>query len=207
MHTWTFDKDSFIIRAYLWLYLADPTRVDFCKLFWGVVFSPIAVLFRGFLALIFGLRAVAIYVARPIAALLTKLPRPHRNPRPPRPVQEKVEKNGPSLGERILGWFTTHGYILDRLLGVVVVLAILGAAAVLISLAIQHPIALLYLLGVFVGAAVLVGIVTCLIMLFESDRFREGRKALWEILVQGHHHVKDRTCPIIEIEGLEADHA
>ncbi len=34
-------RTAWYIRLYLWLYVADPNRIDTCKLFWAFVFAPI----------------------------------------------------------------------------------------------------------------------------------------------------------------------
>lgn len=34
-HTARVNRDSWFIRFYCWLWLADPTKIDFCRLFWG----------------------------------------------------------------------------------------------------------------------------------------------------------------------------
>jgi hypothetical protein len=41
LYTWTFSRKSLLIRLYLWLYEADASSVNFCKLFWGVICSPV----------------------------------------------------------------------------------------------------------------------------------------------------------------------
>ena len=40
--TWTFSPTARPIRFYLWLYGASMDGINFCKLFWGFLFSPIA---------------------------------------------------------------------------------------------------------------------------------------------------------------------
>lgn len=46
LHTWEFNRDALLIRAYLWLWMADESKVDFCKLFWGTVLAPLAIVPR-----------------------------------------------------------------------------------------------------------------------------------------------------------------
>ncbi len=50
------DERAFFIRFYCWLYEADKSKVNFCKLFWGYVFAAPALFFRGLIggACIFG---------------------------------------------------------------------------------------------------------------------------------------------------------
>lgn len=46
LHTWEFNRDALLIRAYLWLWMADESKIDFCKLFWGTVGAPLAIVPR-----------------------------------------------------------------------------------------------------------------------------------------------------------------
>lgn len=50
------DERAFFIRFYCWLYEADKSKVNFCKLFWAYVFAAPALLLRGLVggACIFG---------------------------------------------------------------------------------------------------------------------------------------------------------
>lgn len=47
LYTWTFNRDSRLIRFYLWAWNASAADLNFCKLFWGMLFSPLAVFFHG----------------------------------------------------------------------------------------------------------------------------------------------------------------
>lgn len=46
MYTWTFDSESRLIRFYLWAWEGKASDLNFCKLFWGMLFSPLAILFH-----------------------------------------------------------------------------------------------------------------------------------------------------------------
>lgn len=43
-HKWELDKSSKLIRFYLWVWETDESMINFCKLFWGVLFAPLALL-------------------------------------------------------------------------------------------------------------------------------------------------------------------
>jgi len=45
-YVWTFTKRSLMMRYFLWLYEADQTAMTFCRFFWGMVCSPIALPIR-----------------------------------------------------------------------------------------------------------------------------------------------------------------
>ena len=68
MHTWTFEKDSKLIRFYSWLWKAEG-NINFCKLFWGF-FPPFA-----FFALI---AHILIFVVTPIARFANRVTAPTR---------------------------------------------------------------------------------------------------------------------------------
>lgn len=53
---WTISRKAWFVRFYLWLYQADSTNMNLCKLFWGLFWAPLAltllVLYEFFSALI-----------------------------------------------------------------------------------------------------------------------------------------------------------
>ena len=44
MRTLTISKNSLYLRFFLWLWEANPEKLDICKLFWGTLFFPIALI-------------------------------------------------------------------------------------------------------------------------------------------------------------------
>ncbi len=42
MITLTISRKSLFLRFFLWVWSADPEKLDGCKLFWGTIFSPVA---------------------------------------------------------------------------------------------------------------------------------------------------------------------
>lgn len=71
LYTWTFSRKSLIIRFYLWVYEAPHDSVTFCKLFWGMVCSPLTLpvrLFVGVARLLrMGLHAIALCIDKIIS--------------------------------------------------------------------------------------------------------------------------------------------
>src|SRR5208282_3811855 len=45
------DEKALFIRFYTWLWQADSSKINFCKLFWGYMFAAPALAFRSFLGL------------------------------------------------------------------------------------------------------------------------------------------------------------
>lgn len=52
LYTWTFSRKSLLIRYYLWLYEADENTVNFCKLFWGMICTPVTLPLRLLISLV-----------------------------------------------------------------------------------------------------------------------------------------------------------
>lgn len=67
--TWTFSRRSLVIRSYLWLYEADRSQVNFCKLFWGMLLSPLTLPIRLALLAGRGLKYPALWLARAISVI------------------------------------------------------------------------------------------------------------------------------------------
>lgn len=44
--TWTFNSDSKLLRYYIWCWDASSYQITFCRMFWGILFSPFAVVFQ-----------------------------------------------------------------------------------------------------------------------------------------------------------------
>ncbi len=48
MGTWTVSRRSPLLRVYAWIYGADTRTATFCKLFWGILLAPVALLLKPF---------------------------------------------------------------------------------------------------------------------------------------------------------------
>lgn len=71
IHEWTFSRKSLLIRFYLWLYEADGNSVTFCRLFWGIVCSPITFPVRLVVNVFRGIRKGLGFLGRAIDKLVS----------------------------------------------------------------------------------------------------------------------------------------
>lgn len=216
MHVWTFDRSSPLIRAYLWLWEASEADINFCKLFWGTIFAPLALVIRA--------------LKGPFNWAIAHFPDPEtaeeKHLRYLREAEESDARlkartaRGPNKMQRLLsvisgffdsiaGFFQSHELVL-RAAGVVfagaLALAILGGLVLVIVL---FPMQVLIVLAWIAGAAVAVGFalgVATFISKWENQigRFfkKIGRcfKTSGHFLSDGYHATKTRTCPTIKIK-------
>jgi hypothetical protein len=204
-HTWTLDRDSRLLRFYLWAWEGDPSAVTFCKLFWGYVFAPLNLLARLVWLVIWPLRA-AIAKANEYDKRHAK-ERPAKERPKPRPKEE--------IPGRISVFFARP---IPRL-----VAKIVGALVLLVT----APAALfgvgwvLYRFGVWVATTdakwvVGYGLFMAVVFIashwldqrYDLDARWEARKArkrakggvtLGDVFVEGAKAVKSNTCPRIEV--------
>lgn len=74
LYTWTFSRKSLIIRYYLWLYNPDDYSVTFCKLFWGIVCSPLTLPIQLFIMFVAGIYKSTVAVAHGVNWVATETP-------------------------------------------------------------------------------------------------------------------------------------
>lgn len=43
-HIWSVSSDAKLVRLYAWAWYAEPRHADFCKLAWGLIFLPVALI-------------------------------------------------------------------------------------------------------------------------------------------------------------------
>lgn len=92
LRTWTFDKSNPIVRFYLWLYEADPTKISFCKLFWALLTSPIVLL--------------VVALLRPFEGLATHLDKKPKSLDPPAPRPKKSHSFAKKVASAVPHGFT-----------------------------------------------------------------------------------------------------
>lgn len=214
MNTWTFEADSKIIRFYIWLWEADPTRIDFCRLFWGYVFCWIALLVKPGAAaakLIDSRRSV-----KPEPTLAERLKAIElRDEKKKVKAQKWEDSRLNKLLTRLQDFGTRHGAALSKVFraALVVVGGLLGLFVIgnLIYTIVTHFTEFLYAVGLLAGAAAIVGAIYLLTKRttiakrvdIAANKAWNGTKFFGKFLVEGERNVKNRTCPKIVIRGAD----
>lgn len=179
MHTWTFDKNSKLIRYYVWVWEASIRQLNFCKLFWGIVLSPIGL--------------VAKFLIFILANTLGRLIKA-RSDSPPKTSEDLLDKLVKRI-EKISGFFLNRP-IIGKIIGRGFVgLWVAGLLTLLVLAFISHFwLTLLYIGGTLGVVALIAGI------LLIVAHFNKPFKRFGQFLYHGYKSVKTRTCPIIEVK-------
>lgn len=204
--TMTFSGNSMLIRLYKWAW--EPERSpDFCKLFWGTLFLPLAMILHG-------LFAVSEFVNDHLKSERTA----------PLTYEEIEEEDaqgrtGPGFFQNLL---TNIGGFFDKIaaffqsyewVGVVIMSVIVGTLSVailggLVLLVIEYPLDILYAVIWAVSMVIICGVVIALVTYLDktgkakraAERTTRFFKRVGQFLSTGYHAVKYRTCPAIVIE-------
>lgn len=212
---WRFDRDNPVIKFYLWCWPASIYNLNFCKMFWGLLFSPFAVVVK-----------VVAWPLKNTFLWLAKFSFFHREPteidcqEEYKKIQEKNKRKREKyknsrrkklldwMQDRFIGihmWFDDHkwiGKIAERLFQVVI---FGGLGVFLIYTSITETVAMVIVLAII---AVFVLIVTALVLLKEwevFDKIRDFFVDFFMLLDGGYHGLKNRTCPVILVEGLDEE--
>ena len=219
-YTWTLKADSLFLRAFKWLWGARPS--NFCLLFWGVIFSPIAL--------------IGCCIIRPIVQLwllidehTTLSPRDRDTKRAKRATAKARREAHPSLGIRFLervaafldkiAAFFQHRPMIGKLVRFISLAIALMVAACAIIAAVwafvwgweAHALAMEHFFEVFgliiAGALVALGIATLFVYWigdWGGDDFfiaiGHGIRCVFRFFMTAYHMVKDRTCPRIIVK-------
>ena len=92
-------RDKWWFRFYCWLWEADPDKAEFCKLFWGLLFSPIGLL-------MYGVGIVLLFLTKPVRVKHQKrveLRKLAQN-QPPLPAEEKKKKRRAERLDTLIRW-------------------------------------------------------------------------------------------------------
>lgn len=219
LHTWQLTADSKLLRYYTWLYGAGTENLSFCKLFWAVVASPVAL------------------VIRAVAFVIHKLP--DRKPKAPKVKGEKAPSAPPVAAIKFAAWLAG---VADKIaaawqpvsaflkkhpgLGKLVrpVALVVGAAAVLGGLVFGFyewnslASTSLYTILIVIGIAIaLFGIAIGIATLTSDKEARieawleakltpigHGFRYVYRFFAFGYHAIKTRTCPRVEILPAKA---
>lgn len=227
--TWQLREDAWYVRFYLWLWLASPRDVNFCKLFWAYVFVIPGLILHG-------LWAAAEWLSKIGAAgrerrALAKAKEENEPYVPPEP-------KGPNFMQRYLDWIgevasklvmkLTPNPATKRVLGIVgmALMVALGIAVIVVFfyflIAWWSTTRWILLVAAVLLAAVLLGILTANLLeragfftwleqrppgnhrFFRgiASFFRgigRGIKEFFHVMGLGFHAVKSNTCPKVEI--------
>jgi hypothetical protein len=213
-------QDAWYLRFYIWLWEADPDRVDFCKLFWGLaVFAWVGLLLKPF-----------IVGGEWLGNKLDDRRRRRVQAQPELSWEEKAKLRRQARAEaearlkrrqeRFERWFGWAPVLADRIVGfaqrswpvvkwpVYGVGAILAAATVggagygLYYIATTNPAWFLIIPGLVLGALILTGIILLVRtqpVAVAATNTKEVGLTFGQALSKGIHGVKSRTCPKIEI--------
>lgn len=206
-HTWVFERNHPLIRFYVWAWNGSYTDINFCKLFWAVVFGPLAILVKGLGAIL-----------EPIANRLDNL-FPHTDVRTWEQIQRDEEEwlarraaklaKGPNVAQRLLhriasaadkvaAFWQSHATLGAAILYAIGATLVVGIVGGFILLWILNPIQMLITCGIILGCAV----VALLVILLGTYLDESGKaKSIGHFFKDGYHAVKYRTCPQITIEG------
>lgn len=192
MHTWTFSPDSKLIRFYSWCWAADAKNLNFCRLFWGILFSPVAILMR---YPVKGLIAFALWLEhRSNGPMCPEDPtddeawNKYHQDRKAWEAQKKARKHHRTqkVFRAIGNFFSRYGAKILTALMIGYVLFILTTLVIAI---VHNPWnALVIPAGIALGL-IIVGII----------RLFSNRNVV-RFFSDGYHHTKEKTCPLIVIE-------
>lgn len=217
-YTWTFSRDNWIIRFYLWTWAADINQVTFCKLFWAYIFAPIAVIVKLLWILTWPLRLLGRGLKRALAReadarKVTPEPKPTKPPKEEIPgrIAEFFAKEWPRRVAKIVGW----SVVVPTTLAIAVVLGWVLYMLVAVWFAdgvywFLHTDAWLVVVQVVV-AILIAGVIAlaCMHYVPKVDQRRAERRAskreageptLGDVLVEGARAVKTNTCPRVEVK-------
>jgi uncharacterized membrane protein len=170
-HTWTISESSRLLRFYAWCWGADPRKADFCRLFWGLLFFPVALVGRLF-------APVARLLARKVEAADAK---------PPPPKKDQTDR----LDKIAVFFANPRTRTVVKVVGVAVLVILgLGVLALVVIAIVSNPLKFLLVVG-----GVLVGVLLIVAVAANSKRIERA----FTVLAFSLREVKRNTCPRIEV--------
>jgi hypothetical protein len=209
MHTLKLSKNSILLRIYRTAWpIARESRINFCKLFWGVLFCPIGYTLR----LIFW----------PIDKVITAIDNRKAN-KPPKPelsLRERLDaaeariaeaearaearkktlwyRVGNSVLEFLDRFFSRFGPIIARVLIVLAGIAVaIGVGWVIVT---EFVTFLIYVGTLLALGAVVAGIVWLIQETTFADKASKPFIGVGRFFKHGYKSLKYRTCPLVEIQ-------
>jgi hypothetical protein len=84
------DEGAFFIRFYSWLWEADKSKINFCKLFWGYLFAAPALVLRGIIGLMRFALAILRFLGRSVLVVTRSMGRAVRKMKSTRPERYQM---------------------------------------------------------------------------------------------------------------------
>lgn len=216
-HTMTFSPDSKLIKLHLWAWEGNSSQINFCKLFWGTPFLPVALFFKAIFTTVDFLKKRLPESVGPtfdeireednLRKFKRKAKREAKEAKGPNFLQRTLTNIG-SFFDKIAAFFQSHPNIGKSIAYTLIVIPAIAVVGIIVYGFVVAPIGMLIGLGVLVGAGLtLLLIFLSAIYLDESGKseragkaFSKGFNRIGEFLSTGYHAVKYRTCPAVVIE-------
>lgn len=202
-HTWTFDRDSRFIRTYLWLWAGEENNINFCKLFWGTLFAPLALIGHAVASVAVGLGILGLAIRKRLPGRFLHFPE--------RSYIDRVESELEKPPNKFQSFLTAVSEVADRVaafwqrhdgigVGLLLVLGTVGLYGAVIGISI------VLVDGNVFDIAELFWLPSWYWFLFHKkkekvDRLdsKEKRKTPFRFLATGYWAVKHRSCPRVVI--------
>lgn len=205
-HVWEMDKDSRLLRYIKWIYGAEVEDLNFCLMFWGVLFSPFAIIMFKVIAPV--LTFVSKPLRRPARWLRDKFS--HESEVEDyedwiKREKEKREKRKNSRAYRALKavehFFTKHKQFFEYAWYAFLILWIGYLAGMLIFLAITETHKFFFAVGLVITIlGLLLGLFVLVIQTGFGRRVWNSIKRFFAFMFHGAKSFKNATCPRIEVK-------
>lgn len=202
MHTWRLSDKSLLLKIYRTAWpMVNEEKVNFCKLFWGVLFSPVGYLLK-----------LILWPVDKVLAARRKEPltdaewlRQYETKQAAKAAKAEARKKSQfyKIASKVLkslsNFFSKYGETIWLAL-VSIYVIVIGAA--LIYWLITDTIATLIAIGIIIGVLAIIALIALIghnTSLFKKigSAFKSG----WNFLRHGYKSVKYKTCPLIEVTG------
>jgi hypothetical protein len=212
MHTWRLSDKSLLLKIYRTAWpMVDEEKINFCKLFWAVLFCPLGYL----------LRLVLWPIDKIIGAIQSR-----RNPKPVLTYSERMKKEETEYLKRmakrekvqnslwyrvanktihgIEAFFTKTGPFWAFVGKALWILLLVALAAYVVAIAITETMLFIAVVGAILLIGGIIGLIAFLSQ--ETNFFKKieaGIKSFGSFLKHGYKSLKYRTCPLIEVYGAD----
>lgn len=195
MHTWRLSDKSLLLKIYRTAWpMVNEEKINFCKLFWAVLFCPLGYLLR--------------LILWPIKPKLSYSERMEKEETAYLKRMEKREKVRNSLWYRVANkvihgievFFTKTGPFWAFAGKAFWVILLIVAGAYIVYFAITETMMFITTIGTILLIGGIIGLISFLSR--ETDFFKKierGIKSFGSFLKHGYKSLKYRTCPLIEV--------